>query len=349
MAETPTLKLDPKYDHYDFPLTAPKKQNGHPGHTTPEQDAQVLEFRSKLEAAGYTERLDTLTLLRFLRARKFDVALSEKMFIESEKWRKEIDLDDLTRNFKYEEKPQVFEYYPQYYHKTDIDGRPVYIEQLGNIDLAAMYKITTAERMLNNLAVEYEKFADPRLPACSRKAGHLLETCCTIMDLKGVGITKVSSVYSYVRQASTISQNYYPERLGKLYLINAPWGFSSVFSIVKGWLDPVTVDKIHVLGSGYQKELLAQVPAENLPKIFGGTCDCPGGCALSDEGPWTDPAWAKPAKWQKPVEKPSNIIDNEGVNPATIPVGGNGKAPEVASAPAPEVAADEIKPAPAPQ
>jgi hypothetical protein len=152
-----------------------------------------------------------------------------------------------------------------------------------------MYKITTSERMLANLAVEYEKVGDPRLPACSRKAGQLLETCCTIMDLKGVGISKVSSVYSYVKQASAISQNYYPERLGRLYLINAPWGFSGVWSIVKGWLDPVTVQKIHILGSGYQKELLEQVPAENLPTIFGGTCDCPGGCAFSDEGPWTDP------------------------------------------------------------
>ena len=110
--------------------------------------------------------------------------------------------------------------------------------------------------MLQNLAVEYEKLADPRLPACSRKAGSLLETCCTVMDLKGVGISKVSSVYSYVKQASAMSQNYYPERLGRLYLINAPWGFSTVFSVVKGWLDPVTVEKIHVLGSGYQKELL---------------------------------------------------------------------------------------------
>ena len=149
-----------------------------------------------------------------------------------------------------------------------------------------MYKITTAERMLQNLVVEYEKLADPRLPACSRKSGQLLETCCTIMDLKGVGISKVSSVYGYVRQASAISQNYYPERLGKLYLINAPWGFSSVFSVVKGFLDPVTVQKIHVLGSGYHAELLGQISKENLPKLFGGTCACEGGCALSDDGPW---------------------------------------------------------------
>lgn len=177
--------------------------------------------------------------------------------------------------------------------------------------------------MLQNLAVEYEKLADPRLPACSRKAGSLLETCCTIMDLKGVGLTKVSSVYAYVKKASTMSQNYYPERLGRLYLINAPWGFSTVFSVVKGYLDPVTVEKIHVLGSGYKSELLSQVPAENLPVAFGGKCDCPGGCALSDKGPWTDPQWAKPPKWQQAQQGGAqHIIDNEATNPGTIPTAG---------------------------
>jgi hypothetical protein len=181
-------------------------------------------------------------------------------FEDCEKWRREFGggVDNLVKTFDYKEKPEVFAYYPQYYHKTDKDGRPVYIEHYGKIDLNAMRKITTDERMLQNLVTEYEKLADPRLPACSRKAGVLLETCCTIMDLKGVGVTRIPSVYEYVKKASAISQNYYPERLGKLYLINAPWGFSSVFSVVKGFLDPVTVAKIHVLGSGYLSELLAQ-------------------------------------------------------------------------------------------
>ncbi|PGH28439.1 hypothetical protein GX50_08819 [[Emmonsia] crescens] len=305
------LTLDPKHDDYDFPTTAPDAKTGHPGHTTPEQDAQIYQLRTILEQLGYTERLDTLTLLRFLRARKFDVEAAKLMFVECEKWRKEFGTDDLVNTFEYPEKPQVFEYYPQYYHKTDKDGRPVYIEKFGNVDLNAMYKITTADRMLKNLVCEYEKLADPRLPACSRKAGKLLETCCSIMDLKGVGITRVPSVYSYVKQASAISQNYYPERLGKLYLINAPWGFSSVFSVVKGFLDPVTVQKIHVLGSGYEAELLAQVPKENLPKEFGGECECLGGCELSDMGPWQEKEWAKEPKWAKKTDGAVKEADKE--------------------------------------
>ncbi|KAK5192704.1 cytosolic factor, phosphatidylinositol/phosphatidylcholine transfer protein [Exophiala xenobiotica] len=343
----PKMDLDPKYDDYDFPTTAPESQSGHPGHTTKEQDAQVHQLRAMLEQEGYTERLDTLTLLRFLRARKFNVELSKQMFIKNEQWRKEFGVDDLVRNFEYKEKPQVFQYYPQYYHKTDKDGRPVYIEQYGKIDLNAMYKITTADRMVQNLVVEYEKVADPRLPACSRKSGKLLETCCTIMDMKGVGVSKIPSVYGYLKSVSAISQDYYPERLGKLYIINAPWAFSSVFSFVKSFLDPITVAKIHILGSGYQSELLSQVPAENLPKQFGGSCECKGGCEYSDEGPWQDPQWVRTPKWAKqdPVtgKDAANIVQPAPTDGAKDPLEGKAPAPATAPAEAENVPAEGAK------
>ncbi|KAF4126140.1 CRAL TRIO N [Geosmithia morbida] len=300
------MELDPKYDNYDFPYTSDVKQDGHAGHLTPEQIAQVSQLRMMLESEGLTKRLDTLTLLRFLRARKFDVELSKKMFVECEEWRTKTKLDETVPTWDYPERAEISKYYKQFYHKTDKDGRPIYIETLGGIDLTAMYKITSADRMLTNLAVEYERVADPRLPACSRKAGKLLETCCTIMDLKGVTLTKIPQVYSYVNQASVVSQNYYPERLGKLYIINAPWGFSTVWSVVKGWLDPVTVSKINILGSGYKSALLEQIDPANLPKAFGGTCECSDGCENSDDGPWKEEEWLKPAK------QDDTTIENKG-------------------------------------
>lgn len=58
------LKLDPKYDHYDYPTNAPETMSGHPGHTTAEQDAAVASLRGQLEQEGYSERLDTLTMVR---------------------------------------------------------------------------------------------------------------------------------------------------------------------------------------------------------------------------------------------------------------------------------------------
>jgi len=159
---------------------------------------------------SFEPRLDKLTLAVAIR------------FTDCEKWRKEFKVDGIVNDFVYVEKPKVFEYYPQYYHKIDKDGRPVYIEQLGKIDLQAMLKITTEERMIQNLVLEYERLAEPRLPACSRKAGKLLETCCTIMDLKGVGVTSIPQVYGFLKKVSAISQNYYPERLVHFHSTNEP-------------------------------------------------------------------------------------------------------------------------------
>lgn len=80
-------------------------------------------------------------------------------------------------------------YYPQFYHKTDRDGRPVYIEQMGKLDITALYKVTTQDRQLHRLVDEYEQFLGKRLPACSEEAGSLVETSCTILDLKNAGIS----------------------------------------------------------------------------------------------------------------------------------------------------------------
>jgi len=226
-------------------------------------------------------------MCRFLRARKWDVPAALAMFEAAEAWRKDFGVDELYKNFEYPEKEEVDRYYPQFYHKTDKDGRPIYIEQLGKLDIKALYNVTTPERQLQKLVVEYEKFQRERLPVCTHERGELVETSCTIMDLKNVGVGQFWKVSTYVQQASNIGQQYYPETMGKFYIINAPYIFTTVWSVVKGWLDPVTVEKIKILGSGYEKELTGQIPAENLPKSLGGTCDCPnGGCSLSDAGPW---------------------------------------------------------------
>ncbi|TNY23336.1 putative SEC14-phosphatidylinositol/phosphatidylcholine transfer protein [Rhodotorula diobovata] len=261
---------------------------GHPGHLTQEHKAALQQFKQELAAEGFydPEKHDDAMLLRFLRARKFDIPKAKVMWIDTQKWKQSFHVDELYETFDYSEKAQVDKLYPRFYHKTDNDGRPVYIEQLGKLDLNELYKVTTPERQMQSLVVEYEKFQRERLPICSELQGHVVETSCTIMDLKGVGVSQFWKVKGYVQEASTISQNNYPESMGKFYIINAPWAFSTVWSLVKGWLDEATVAKIHILGSGYKDDLLKQVPASSLPKFLGGTCDCPEGCSLSDAGPW---------------------------------------------------------------
>ncbi|KAF7375068.1 CRAL-TRIO domain-containing protein [Mycena sanguinolenta] len=257
--------------------------------TIPQQHALEKLKKELIAEEIYIEgepRMSDATLLRFLRARKFDVPKAKEMFCNNEKWRKDFGVDDIVQNFKFPELTTVDKYYPQFYHKHDKDGRPVYVERLGLLDLNALYAATTQERQLKRFVLEYEKFLYERLPACSAAAGHPVETSCTIMDLQNVSLTNFYRVKDYVMQASKIGQDHYPECMGKFYIINAPFMFSTVWTLIKPWLDEVTVAKIDIIGKDYKGKLLAQIDANDLPKQFGGNCDCPGGCSLSDAGPW---------------------------------------------------------------
>lgn len=97
-------------------------------------------------------------------------------------------------------------------HAASQDGRPVYIEQLGKLDLNKLFSVTTQERQVQRLVVEYEKFLRQRLPVCTalRDDGLIVDTSCTIIDLAGVGISQFWKVKHLVQEASNIGQNYYP-------------------------------------------------------------------------------------------------------------------------------------------
>lgn len=228
-------------------------------------------------------------MCRFLRARKWDYQAAKDMMFEAEVWRREFKVDEMYESFTFPEADEVDKLYPKYYHKTDKDGRPVYVEQLGHLDLHKLFKITSPERLIQQLVFEYEKCQRERLPVCSAMQGRLVETSCTIMDLKNVGISQFWKVSSYVQQASRIGQYYYPETMGRFYIINAPYIFTTVWAVVKGWLDPVTREKIQILGSHYLGELAKQIPMESIPTTVGGKCQCPAGCSRSDAGPWNTP------------------------------------------------------------
>ena len=133
---------------------------------------------------------------------------------------------------------------------------------------------------------EYEKSIQERLPACSKAVGYPVETFCTILDLDNVSLSNFYRVKDFVMQAASVGQDRYPETMGKFYIINSPWTFSMVWSVIKPWLDEVTVAKISILTASQKGELFKQIDEENLPRLFGGACDCEGGCSLSDAGPW---------------------------------------------------------------
>lgn len=89
--------------------------------------------------------------------------------------------------------------------------------------------------------------------------------------------------------------------MGQMLVINAPVSFTAIWTIVKPWLSPRTLEKISVLGTDQHHTVLKDlISPENLPEALGGTCTCDGargGCALSNAGPWMDGRAARRARW----------------------------------------------------
>ena len=100
-----------------------------------------------------------------------------------------------------------------------------------------------------------------------------------------------SSTRALFAIASQVGQDYYPETMGNLFIVNAPMLFSGIWKICKGFLDEVTRKKIKILGGTFLPTLLQHADEESIPSFLGGKCTCSeyeGGCLRSYAGPWND-------------------------------------------------------------
>lgn len=234
---------------------------------------------------------DYHTLLRFLKARKFDIDKAVQMWAEMLNWRKDYGADSILQDFVYEEYEEVQSYYPHGYHGVDKEGRPVYIERLGKVDPSKLMNVTTVDRFLRYHVQGFEKAFSEKFPACSVAARRHIDSCTTILDVHGMNWMSFGKVaHDLVMRMQKIDGDNYPETLHQMFIVNAGNGFKLVWNTLKGFLDPRTTSKIHVLGNKYQNKLLEVIDSSQLPDFLGGICSCSneGGCLRSDKGPWHD-------------------------------------------------------------
>ncbi|KAG5721690.1 Sec14 cytosolic factor [Termitomyces sp. T112] len=244
---------------------------------------QALEaFRKQVFNEGILHDGDSVgtddeTLLRFLRARKFDLLAAKKMLKDCQEWRKTVEgvgIDELYKAidpFNYPERGAVFECWPMWFHKTDKKGRPLNIHYFSGMNLPKLYEVCTPERHWQSILVNAECLAREILPAATRKAGQPIGSVFVIVDLKGFGLSQFWQMKTLARKSFQISQDYFPETMGQLAIVNAPSIFPVIWGMIKPWISKETADKVDILGSDYKDVLLKLIDADCLPSSLGGT------------------------------------------------------------------------------
>jgi len=215
---------------------------------------------------------DDNCLRRFLRARKHDILKAKNMVLNTLKWRQEVGVDEIFTSFDFHEKIDFHANYPEGFYCTDRNGRPVYVQQPGNIDCAKLWTFTDLDRTIKYHISQQEKYVRRIAPSAGIVSNGDRFQSLVLIDLEGVGVSTITGeVRTIMGKVMSIDQDYYPELMYKALIVNAPTSFRVIWSMVKYLLDARTQAKIEVLPVDYVPELLKHIAPENLMEKYGGT------------------------------------------------------------------------------
>ena len=324
---------DADMDKVSTPVPAAPAWRGIPGHVgnlTDAQEARLIEFAQALDSQNLlqpfptsedvieVDRLsvpsesavgdggketDTATdvvsiqrihLLRWLRARNWDIPAATEMYAKAHAWKFDpsgLNLEGkLQDGWVFEKEEEVARSgWRMYFHKTDKMGRPIFVQDLSNIDATAIFNLVQPEDIIEKFAVVLEEAMRYRYMHSSLAASRTIEDNFMILNVDGLGLSTFWAMKGKLQQLLGILDNNFPELSGRVQIINAPWVFATIFSYIKGWLPQATREKVDIRGADYLPTLLEFIDRESLPTTMQGSCsDCAdvGGCDRSDKGPW---------------------------------------------------------------
>ncbi|KAK1296357.1 Patellin-6 [Acorus calamus] len=202
------------------------------------------------------------TLVRFLKAREWNVAKTHKMLVDCLNWRIQNEIDSILA------KPIVPTELYRAVRDTQLIGLSGYSKEghpviaigvgLSTFDKASVHYYVQSHIQIN----EYRDRVI--LPAANRKNGRYIGTCVKILDMTGLKLSALSQI-KLLTIISTVDDLNYPEKTETYYIVNAPYIFSACWKVVKPLLQERTRKKIQVLQGCGRDELLKIMDYESLP------------------------------------------------------------------------------------
>jgi hypothetical protein len=240
-----------------------------------------VNMRINLESIDffYDKEDHYLKILRFLRARKFDIDAAMEMIRNDAKWRHEGGRSGLQQRTVDDyikvncPLSKVWSYYPTWIQGHDKQNRPVSYRKFSHFETWNLLKIASIATIIDFHIWESEQ-AVRIMQESSRDCGYNIETFTVVIDSTGFGFRNLTSDgFAFVRAIAGIDSDHYPERLGTLVVINAPAAVSVAWKVVSGFLDEATRVKIRIFGTDqkeWQAVLFDLIDKDQLPRAYGG-------------------------------------------------------------------------------
>lgn len=208
----------------------------HLGTLEPMQESKLLELHDKIkESLDGTQPVPSYaTLLRFLRARDFNVDKALQMLQESLNWREENNIDQMLHEYK--APPVITKYFLGAWHQTDKQNCPIYILRLGHMDVKGLLK-SIGEEVLLRHALHICEEGLQLIEQASNKTGKAVTNWSLLCDLEGLSMRHLwrPGVKALLKIIETVEKNY-PETLGRVFIVRAPRVFPIAWTIVSTFI-----------------------------------------------------------------------------------------------------------------
>ncbi|XP_076696724.2 SEC14-like protein 5 isoform X3 [Callospermophilus lateralis] len=241
------------------------------GQLTPMQESCLIQLRHWLQETHRGKIPKDEHILRFLRARDFHLDKAREMLCQSLSWRRQHQVDVLLQTWR---PPALLEeFYAGGWHYQDIDGRPLYILRLGQMDTKGLMKAVGEEALLQHVLSVNEE-GQKRCEGNTKQFGRPISSWTCLLDLEGLNMRHLwrPGVKALLRMIEVVEDNY-PETLGRLLIVRAPRVFPVLWTLISPFINENTRQKFLIYsGSNYQGPggLVDYLDKEVIPDFLGG-------------------------------------------------------------------------------